>query len=212
MRRRFPIVRVVLLSVATVLLGFSVYHFCEFRRLDRQLRAAETARIGQIDADLSRPGQYRIEVTRQFELAHGMILVLDAAPAASGQATTAPALGDLKSQLTLAYSDQSEARKEPLDASRFRRDGDEIYLYERGGGGDHFTYILDIEQGASALAGRPQHLYARYELCGLESLVVTVAAVFSAASGLVGALILFGVVRYTRKHRARPPRDGAEIS
>lgn len=202
MNRRFPVFRVIFLVIAVVLLAFSVHIFCGACSRRHEINAAQDLKIGQIDADLSRPGQYRVEATRQSRFADGTSFYLCLPASASGDTKARPVLSDLKAQVTLVASDKREMLKEPLDPQRLRRDGDEIRLYGFGGGPERCTLVLDVEQGASSLAGLPQSLYARQDVCGVVSLAFTLTGIVSLAGGLSACLILFGVARYTRKHSA----------
>src|SRR5690606_18972909 len=65
--------------------------------------------------------------------------------------------------------------------------------------GDH-TATIRIDSGASRLAGQPQRIYAKYQLCGLEKMPAFVVAVFAVVSGVVGLVLASCVAPGLRRH------------
>jgi hypothetical protein len=203
-RRAFPIGRVILCAIAAGLLYICVYFASEYVRLSRELEAATTEKIGAVHVDLSKAGQIRVAVRREFRRAHGISLIL------SG--TQEKSLEGLGARVALATEDNKELSWMDVDVQSCRREGDEIVLFAMGGGPEAFAFVLDVQRPVPALAGQEQRLYAKYELCGLEGLVVVVSGVFALASGVPCIAILSGVVRYTRKHRtvAKQPESAQD--
>ena len=191
-RRRFPIGRAILCTIGAALLYACVYYAYEHVRLSRELEAARTARMGETQVDLSKAGQIRVPARFDFRAAHGISLILTGASEKS--------LGGLGARVAVAAKGDLGLEWQEIKLEYCRQIGDDIELCRDGAPGQ-FTFVLDVQRPVPAMVGQERKLYARYELCGLEALVVTIAAAYSIGAGILGVSILGGVVHYTRKHR-----------
>lgn len=192
-RKQFPTGRVILCIIGATLLFACVYYASEHVRLSRELEAAKTARMGETQVDLSKAGQVRVPARFDFSAAHGLSLMLTGASESS--------LDGLGARVAVAVEGDRELKWRDIDLKYCRWIGDEVELYRTMGAPREFAFVLDVQRPAPALAGQQQKLYARYELCGLEALVVTITAAYAIGAGVLSVAIFGGVMYHTRKRR-----------
>lgn len=200
--QRFPFGRVILCTIGAGLLLIGIFCATDYMRMSRGLEAARTARMGEVQVDLSKAGQTRVPARFEFTAAHGISLLLTGASEAS--------LKELNARVAVAANDDPKLEWRDIKLEYCRWIGDEVELYRTMGAPRDFAFVLDVQRPAPAMAGQERRLYARYELCGLENLAVTISGAFAIGAGVLSASILGGVVHYTRKQR-RTARTQAQV-
>ena len=151
--------------------------------------------MGETHVDLSKPGQIRVPARFDFGAAHGLSLMLTG--------TSGSSLDGLGARVAVAVGDEKQLEWRDINLEWCRRIGDEVELYRTMGAPPEFAFVLDIQRPVPAPVGQDQRLYARYELCGLENLAVTLSGAFAIGAGVLTAAIFGSVVYSIRKHKAR---------
>ncbi len=171
-----------------------------YTRLSAECDEAEAAQIGTIPVDFSKPGQYEIEVTNRSRLAHGVAHILKVDRAVDEGNSVRKLLSGLAASIELGDMDGTPGRGRPIDLERVDAHGDEIRLDGFGGGPHEYRLRVEITQGAPALAGMKQLLFARNMMCCTPG-TVKVIGILACLAGLGAAGILALVWRSLRRSR-----------
>jgi hypothetical protein len=168
-------------------------------KLHNEVTAAETARPTTFVVDLSTPGTTEATFSQTCVCAHVESILLDSFPNASADLLKGLngrlQVVDPKGQLALDMSVPS-TRMGNIEELSGKVELAYFSPFDKG----KYTLRLEVIEPAPALAGYSQQLYARYWLCGLESLPVTLGAGISMITGifalLVGIPTAIGLKRY----------------
>lgn len=166
-----------------------------------------TARPVELELDLGTPGVFEAELDQTCSIAHAEVfeLVPLAEPAAPGMdpavldgLIATLRIVDLGGRVVL--TERFPPAGEVLGP---RSDGLVVFRVVPFATG-RYRAVVEVEAGASGVAGVKHRLVARYELCGLERLPGTIAYWFStgcAAAALVIGAVLVGMAAGGRRSR-----------
>jgi hypothetical protein len=165
----------------------------------RRADAAQSAEPIRIEVDLSQPGTYSGEFVHSFLGAHDEALRIQTEPTFATTEEARASVAGLKGRVTFTTLEGVVAHERELNpewcGSSWVTHGNAVPAFSFYGL-DKGTYrmTLIVEEGAPALAGVPQTLVARYELCGLEYLPAEICVWASIACFLIAGVIVVSIV------------------
>jgi hypothetical protein len=210
MARRISTHRIVWLLIAATLIVATLYFAIDYQRKDRDFYECLDARPAAVTVDLSQPGKSTAPFKQTCALAHGEALYLVLPVATLTTQSVAQLLDGLDATITITDTHGNQViRTKFTDFEVGTSSTDPILLshFDPFQNGD-YVIAIDVAEGAPALLGSKQTVFAKYELCGMERLPATFAAVLSFACGIPGALVAMLVIPGLVKHGIwAPPHD-----
>lgn len=159
------------------------------------------ARPMETAIDLSKAGEMKVPFHQTCGVSHGEALYFDADVPDEVKEHPEKLLENLSGSIFIRDIDGNEiASAEFVDKSVQFWDG-EILLagfapFPKG----DYDATIRIEAGVPALADKPQTIYAKYQLCGLEQMPAMITGVFAVGSGMIGLIsaicVLPGLLRF----------------
>jgi len=213
---RWPWGRIVVGIVVAVILLFSIPLFFTSADIRRRADKARTAELMRLKVDLSKPGVYSGTFNHDFEAAHGnYVQIVTNVPSASYEQAEAIVEGLVGHLAVTGFDQQGGYEQEfgPKDYDCMRADDGRwapVVRFHCSTAGN-YRLKFTVGKGAPKLAGIPQALVVRYEICGLEYLVANLACLLGIAGCTVAGVIILLIVIVTMKKRhssTRTPSAG----
>jgi hypothetical protein len=192
------IVRVIVLAIGGLVTAFGVYCLIISCVLFVQLWQWGRARLLDIEADVSQPGEFSGQFIPKCPIAICYRLLLVLPPSLSDRSASENLLAGMEARLSVTDSHGSELPKlkeRPVQVALMTH-SETISL----GGIPHRlpeeTYMLrlTISQGAKALSGTQQRLILKYAI-GFQGVAWLVGLVVAIAALAIGAILLFAGVK-----------------
>ena len=207
------IVRSVGWCLGSMFLAGGISSFVRYRHHTREFDAAQIAEPMRIPVDFSQTNHYSAGFIQTFSRSHGEVIWLETGLSITNETDARLLIQGLRGRFKITGETNQVVIHEEFSANTFSahsglRPGEidfkpafSFVPFRKG------AYRLDlvVDAGAPALRGVRQHLVARYELCGLERLPATIAAVLAAVCALLGAGTLGGLFG-TRARCSEPQR------
>ena len=209
MVKHISIWRLVAAITAGGLICGAAYWSFDYRRLNREFLEWGDARPLDATVDLSRPGKVTARFLQTCQVSHGEEIYLAVKPVANLSNSTL--LQGLDGVIRINDFDGKEiqvlkltsemnsavAADEPIRLAYF-------YPFKNG----DYTATIDIKNGAAALDGLEQRIYAKYGLCGCEHVPAAIAGFFAFVFGIPGLIMAVIVTRgFIKYGLAKPHAD-----
>lgn len=188
----------VVFALFSILCAIFFYSFAN--HYDEQFQNWTTARPMTTEIDFSQPGMMTVPFHQTCSSSHGEGIFLDHDLTDTNGGLPAGRLSGLSASIVIHDHAGKEivkralvdSRDQPLGGRIVRISPGEILLADLPTFkiGDYKATIT-VDEGLPALAGLPQSIYAKYELCGCEQMPGAVSGVFSFCAGFIG---IIGVV------------------
>lgn len=189
------------LSLAASSLGVAVFAGWLSYRRSCDYEAWVTARPLETPMDLSHPGSITVPFHQTCVISHGEYLMLDCDRGGRAEGTLEELLRGLSGSLVI----EDQAGKEVVNQSLWvQQPADilerEIVLTDLPSFPEgEYQATISIKRGVPALAGTPQIVFAKYQLCGLERLAVPVFGFISFCATVVCLIAgLFAIPGFRR--------------
>jgi hypothetical protein len=191
--------------VAIGLLGTSIYAAVFYRYRQRQLENWAHFRPVTASVDLSRPNTFEVPFRQVWSGSHAEGLFLSV-PDKSSFEVAENLLKGVHAEFVVTDAIGKQMLKEQIRGGTdwFDEEGALVSRFHPFAVGE-YRASLTVISGAPALAELPQSLYAKYQLCAIESLPLLIAAVVAVFAGVSGIITLVVVVRGYWKYGIRPP-------
>jgi len=209
MVKHISIWRLVAAITAGGLICGAVYWSFKYRRMDREFLEWVDARPLDAAVDLSRPGKVTARFHQTCQVSHGEEIYLAVKPAADRSNSTllqgldgVIRINDIDGKEIQVLKLTSEvnsavAADEPIKLAYF-------HPFAKG----DYTATIDIKNGAAALDGLEQRIYAKYALCGCEHIPAAIAGFFAFVFGIPGLIMAVIVTRgFIKYGLAKPHAD-----
>jgi hypothetical protein len=190
------------LFLAVTFTAVTAYSYRQSSAVAARNDAWRSARLAATRIDASQPGEVQLDFpTGLPDGPHGVMVYLD-------PGTTEPPLPFPQGEVVL--SEQGHASFESALSNRFRedqRDGNGYLLCWNLGSRQPDTRVtIRIAEGSPAWSGLNTVVYAKYWLCGLESVPVALWALTACVAGLIAATS-WGMIawRLARDRHDLPP-------
>ncbi|MFZ2642882.1 MAG: hypothetical protein WA117_17945 [Verrucomicrobiia bacterium] len=191
---RISIGRTIAYVIAGLICAASLFLLIFAHNHRRNFYQWEQARPIDIPVDFSKPGQFTGGFVQTCHISHGEAICLAVPSNTVANTTWSKLLADL--QFVSLIQDQSghEITRVEFTGESLARDHliDGAILLVTFQPFENGTYrmTLTVKQGAPALRGVPQHLVARYMLCGMEKMPSFIAMVMGIGGLVIAAVIL----------------------
>ncbi|MCK4627078.1 MAG: hypothetical protein KAV00_17330, partial [Phycisphaerae bacterium] len=201
----------VIIAIAFTVGG--VYLFMEARAHKSKVDQAKQATPIQLTVDLSKPGKFHGSFKQTFTGAHCQYLKLQIQPEFSSEEELKEALQELEGTLTLtnAYGEEvwrDELSSDTVNTNFCQETGSYLFISMRTVPLGTYRLTVEVTNGAAGLSGRKQTLIAKYFLCGLLHLEISIVRLLAVGCWVVAtaiALVLFFLRR--RRSRKTPAAD-----
>jgi hypothetical protein len=218
--RRISIGRLIAATLAALLTAVAAFFAYGAYDLDRQFYEALDARPISLEVNLSQPGEFSAPFTQTYTASHGESIHLLVELPAGSTCVTAEQLAGLDARMVIVDVDGNKVVDQKLAAPTDcgpREDEALPLAYFHPFSVGEYTATITVAQGAPALRGTKQTLYAKYHLCGLERFPIYIARMFAAICGLpafiLGAIVVRGFVKYgVWKHLSAEQVPGGDCS
>lgn len=206
--QRLAVGRIVGLVLSVVAIGAAIWCAMLSARRNAEFHQWERDRPMETAIDLSQPGQVTVPFRQTCGISHGEALCLQCEIDRDADERFQKAFAGLSAKVVIRDAAGREIESRPIDVESVHVWSDQIVLaglapFARG----DYLATIEIKSGAAALAGRPQVVYAVYQLCGMEQVPAIVWGVFGVAAGLIG--VVFGVCVVPGLMRHGPWQVGA---
>jgi hypothetical protein len=214
MAQRISIRRIVGAVTGAGLIAGAVFFTLEHRRLDREFFAWTDARPLHVAADLSRPGTVTAPFNQTCQVSHGEAFYLTVE--GPTDRSDVELLHGLEGTITIKDADGHEVQSLKMTSnidSRAAADESIMLAYFHPFANGDYTATIVVKNGATALRGKTQTVYAKYLLCGLERFPATVSGFLALVCGIPGLIIGVIVTKGFVKHGwSTPPAKTTEAS
>lgn len=212
MSKRWTSLRIILLGLAVGLCLWGVQTFVKGGHMYREYEQWQTANPLYAPIDLSIHGRHVFRFDQTCSSAHRQVIALHIPEQTLQQTSVTQLVSGLSARLeitsTLNTNIVASAETDLLWTEIRTEDTIPIFDVSPFGKGVYEATIT-IDKGAAALAGIPQQLEGRYELCGLEAMPAMICQTVGAATAGVGGLAGFVIVLGARPNREnRKKADG----
>jgi len=203
--RMFGLMLTVISLLGAVMFGVAAYRF------NVTVHRWDLARPMETPIDLSRPGSVTVPFDQTCSISHGEGVFLNCKIRDEAGQVPGEVLKGLSGSLVITDSAGNEIANRDLTemklpppgqpiVSRYLVSGEvmltEISTFKTGA----YTATVTIDQGAPALAGHTQTIYAKYRLCGMEQMPGVVLGFFAFCAGLIcliaGLVVIPGFFRF----------------
>ena len=150
--------------------------------------------------DLSQSGETTVPFRQTCSSSHGEVVCLKCDVPDAAKENSEKFFKGLSGSVVIKDSRGSTIQYVKITAETTHYFNGEIMLagFAPFSKGDYVATIR-VDSGAAGLAGKPQTIYAKYQLCGLEQLPAVIMGVLAAGAGLVALIsavcVLPGLLR-----------------
>ncbi len=214
--RRLALGRTIGLLIAVGGIGVSCWLARDAVRWNADFHGWLEARPLEVDVDLSQPGGHTTTYRQTCRVAHGAALFLECDLKAKTEEAARELLAGLSGSIVILDRQGEVVERARLsDAPPFW--DEQVMLAHLSPSLSLGEYVATIEviQGASALAGMEQVVYAKYQLCGMEMMPAVIMGAFSFVTGAVGLVAVACVAPGLWREglwRQLPPTDVAGVA
>jgi hypothetical protein len=201
MNQQLAVGRIIGFVIAVVGFGAAIWCAMASARLNAEFHQWERDRPMETAIDLSRPGQVTVPFRQTCGISHGEAICLECEIDRDPDERFQEAFTGLAAKFVIRDADGREIESRTIDVDSVHAWRDQIVLtglapFARG----DYLATIEIESGAAALAGRPQVVYAVYQLCGMEQVPAIIWGAFGVVAGvtglIAGACVLPGLLRH----------------
>ena len=212
--RKLAKLRLIGLILAVTTLGATAYFIFAAWQANTDFQNWQTERPMQVQLDLSKRGMVSVPFQQTCVSAHSEGIYLDCTILNESQQIPQGLLRGLVASIRISDSAGNEVLNQSLrDNFQWQLDGQvELANFLPFARGD-YQATIEIDSGVPALADRPQTLYARYNLCGMEQAPVAIYGFLAFCAGVVflfAGVIVFPDVRRVGIWKPVSPVESAE--
>jgi hypothetical protein len=205
--------RIITGVVAGIMLLLAIPLFFTGAEIRRRADEARTTELLRLKADLSKPDAYSGTFTYRFTAAHGGCIQLLTVPPRTSFEEARGMLDGIRGNLVITrLSDGITYWKQEIAPAHFeylRTDSETLVPVLRFHCNTEADYEMKllIDTGAVRLAGIPQTLSVRYEICGLEYMPAALASLLGIVGCTIAGILILVTVVVTVAKRARTGRE-----
>lgn len=191
--RRLAKLRIFGITIAILGVFLAIYWGRVSAQMHADFEQWTTDRPMESAIDLSQPGSITVPFHQTCHAAHAEVICLEID---GDEQIENPHefFQELKGELIVTDGDGEEVERVAIDNESTRIWQDEliiarIYPFAKG----QYIAKVNIDHGVTALSGRQQSIFAKYELCGLEAMPASIMGGAAMFAGFLGGIAAFCV-------------------
>ncbi|WP_298862437.1 hypothetical protein [uncultured Gimesia sp.] len=200
--RKLAIGRLTGVVLALLSIMSAVFFYSSANYMFEQFQKWTTARPMMTEIDFSQPGTITVPFRQTCSISHGEGIFLDHDVKDENGALPVGLLSGLSARIVIHDQEGKEIvrrslidyRDQPLGSRIVRVAPGEILLADLPTFKTRqYTATITIDEGLPALAGLPQTIYAKYQLCGCEQMAGAIFSFYSFSAGFIGLIAVLVV-------------------
>lgn len=193
--RRIAIGRTIGLLLVALAIFMSVWLSRDAFRLDAEFLQWVDVRPMESAIDLSKPGETTAEFLQTCSSSHGETLVLECDLDDQSKQNLPELLHGFSADIVIKDSAGNEVVSEKISEKTVMLWDDKILItrlarFPKG----KYVATIHVTSGAPALADKPQIIYAKYQLCGLERAPAMILGALAVGAGVIGLFVAFFIL------------------